>query len=55
MTISKPVTLEEALDIAQERAYHKRTPAFPPVGDTITWFQHVDWQGRPSALPFWHQ
>lgn len=44
MTISKPVTLEEALDIAQERAYHKRTPAFPPVGDTITWFQHVDWQ-----------
>ena len=47
MTITKvadrPVSLEEALDIAQERAYAKRTPGFPPVTDTITWFNHVDW------------
>ena len=42
-TAQKPVTLEEALDIAEQRAYEKRTPAFPPVQDTITWFQHVDW------------
>ena len=42
-TAQKPVSLEEALDIAEQRAYEKRTPAFPPVADTITWFQHVDW------------
>jgi len=42
-TAERPVTLEEALDIAQERAYAKRTPGFPPITDTITWFNHVDW------------
>jgi hypothetical protein len=41
--VERPVTLEEALDIAQERAYAKRTPGFPPITDTITWFNHVDW------------
>ena len=43
MTISKPVTLEEALDIAQQRAFEKRTPSFPPVEDTVAWFNSVDW------------
>ena len=38
-----PVTLEEALDIAEERALAKRTPSFPPVTDTIAWFNNVDW------------
>ena len=37
------MTLEEALDIAEQRAYEKRTPAFPPVADTIAWFNSVDW------------
>ena len=39
----KPVTLEQALDIAEERAYAAKTPAFPPVTDTIVWFKQVDW------------
>ena len=38
-----PVTLEEALDIAEERAFQKRTPSFPPVNDTIAWFNNIDW------------
>ena len=42
-TVERPMSLEEALDIAQERAYAKRTPGFPPITDTITWFNHVDW------------
>ena len=40
---TKPVTLEQALDIAEERAYASKTPAFPPVTDTIVWFKQVDW------------
>ena len=40
---TKPVTLEQALDIAEERAYAVKTPAFPPVTDTIVWIKHVDW------------
>ena len=43
ISTKQPVSLEDALDIAEQRAYEKRTPAFPPVQDTITWFQHVDW------------
>ena len=45
MTIisTKGVSLEEALDIAEERALAKRTPAFPPINDTITWFKDIDW------------
>ncbi len=43
-TATKPVTLEEALDIAEERAFQKRTPSFPPVTDTIAWFNNVDWK-----------
>jgi len=38
-----PVSLEEALDIAEERAFQKRTPSFPPVTDTIAWFNNIDW------------
>ena len=40
---AKPVTLEQALDIAEERAYASKTPAFPPVSDTIVWIKQVDW------------
>ena len=39
-----PVTLEEALDIAEQRAYEKRTPSFPPLNDTIVWVKQVDWK-----------
>lgn len=28
---------------ANEQAYIQRTPAFPPVTDTIVWIQHIDW------------
>ena len=38
-----PVTLEEALDIVEQRALAKRTPSFPPITDTISWFNNVDW------------
>ena len=44
VSTADPVTLEEALDIAEERAFEKRTPAWPPVEDTIAWFNSVDWQ-----------
>ena len=43
ISTANPVSLEEALDIAEQRAFEKRTPAFPPVGDTIAWFNSVDW------------
>ena len=43
ISTAKPVSLEEALDIAEERAYEKRTPSFPPVSDTIVWIKQVDW------------
>jgi hypothetical protein len=36
-------SLQQAMDIAEERAYEKRTPAFPPVTDTISTFKSVDW------------
>ena len=42
MTTS-PVTLEQALDIAEERAYAAKTPGFPPVTDTIVLIKQVDW------------
>ena len=43
ISTAKPVSLEEALDIAEERAYAAKTPAFPPITDTIVWFKQVDW------------
>ena len=39
----QPVSLEQALDIAEERAYASKTPGFPPVTDTIVWIKQVDW------------
>ena len=44
ISTAKPVSLEEALDIAEQRAFEKRTPSFPPIEDTITWFKDVDWK-----------
>ena len=35
--------LQQAMDIAEERAYEKRTPAFPPINDTISTFKSIDW------------
>ena len=43
ISTAKPVSLEEALDIVEQRAYAAKTPAFPPVTDTIVWFKQVDW------------
>ena len=43
MTTS-PVTLEQALDIAEERAYAAKCPSFPPLDDTISFINHVDWE-----------
>ena len=37
------VTLEEALDIAEEREYAQSRPSFPLVTDTIVWFKQVYW------------
>ena len=39
----QPVSLEQALDIAEARAYASKTPGFPPVSDTIVWIKQVDW------------
>ena len=39
----QPVTLEQALDIAEERAYASKTPSFPPCDDTISFIKQVDW------------
>jgi len=43
VSTANPVSLEEAMDIAEERAFQKRTPSFPPVNDTIAWFNNIDW------------
>jgi hypothetical protein len=43
ISTAKPVSLEDALDIAEQRAYAAKTPAFPPITDTIVWFKQVDW------------
>jgi len=34
--------LQQAMDIAEERAFQKRTPSFPPVSDTIMWWKSID-------------
>ena len=34
--------LQQAMDIAEERAFQKRTPSFPPVSDTILWWRNID-------------
>ena len=35
-------SLQQAMDIAEERAFQKRTPSFPPVSDTILWWKNID-------------
>ena len=35
--------LQQAMDLAEERAYQRRTPAFPPLSDTISTFKSIDW------------
>ena len=35
-------SLQQAMDIAEERAFQKRTPSFPPVSDTILLWQNLD-------------
>ena len=46
MTIisTAPVSLEEALDIAEERAYASKTPSFPPVNDAVKAVKSIDWE-----------
>ena len=46
MTIisTAPVSLNEALDIAEERAYASKTPAFPPVTDAVKAVKSIDWE-----------
>ena len=36
-------SLQQAMDIAEERAFQKRTPSFPPIADTISTFKSIDW------------
>ena len=43
ISTAKPVTLEEALDIAEERAFEKARPSFPPVDDFISYVKKIDW------------
>jgi len=45
MTIisTAPVSLEEALDIAEERAYASKTPSFPPINDAVNAAKKIDW------------
>ena len=43
ISTAQPVTLEEALDIAEERAYNKARPSFPPVDDAVRAFNKIDW------------
>ena len=44
ISTAKPVSLEEALDIAEQRAYAAKTPSFPPCDDTIAFVKQVDWE-----------
>lgn len=39
----QPVSLEQALDIVEERAYASKTPAFPPVTDAVNRIKQIDW------------
>ena len=42
LCIYQMTSLQQAMDIAEERAFEKRTPAFPPVSDTIVWWKNLD-------------
>ena len=41
--VSTAASYDEAFDKAEELALAKRTPAFPPINDTIVWFNNIDW------------
>ena len=43
ISTANPVSLEEALDIAEERAYKKARPSFPPADDAINAIRKIDW------------
>ena len=43
ISTATPVSLEEALDIAEERAYASKTPSFPPVNDAVKAVKSIDW------------
>ena len=42
-TAKAPVSLEEALDIVEQRAYEKARPSFPPVDDFVATVKKIDW------------
>ena len=42
-TANSPVSLDEALDIAEERAFKAARPSFPPVDDFVSTVRKVDW------------
>ena len=42
-TAESPVSLEEALDIAEERAYNSARPSFPPLDDAVNYVRNIDW------------
>ena len=44
ISTAKPVSLNEALDIAEERAYNNARPAFPPINDAVKAVQSIDWE-----------
>ena len=37
------VSLNETLDIAEERAYASKAPAFPPIDDAVSAIKSIDW------------
>ena len=37
------VSIDEALDIAEERAFKAARPSFPPVDDFINTVRKIDW------------
>lgn len=43
ISTANAVNLDEALDIAEERAYASKTPAFPPIDDAVSAVKSIDW------------
>ena len=43
ISTAKAVSLEEALDIVEERAYNQARPSFPPVDDAVKSVKSIDW------------
>ena len=44
ISTAKAVSLEEALDIVEERAYNQARPSFPPVDDAVKSVKSIDWE-----------